>query len=110
MVHGNDPRTGGAMAHHEEGTNHPSPLTYAKVAVVLAVITAVEFTILYAHILGTAVLIGAFLGLSAVKFALVAMFYMHLRFDSRLYAGLFNGGLVIAISIVLALIALFAVH
>ena len=45
--------------------------------------------------------------LSTVKFAMVAMFYMHLRYDSRLFSSLFVGGLALAFSVVFALIGLF---
>ena len=44
--------------------------------------------------------------LSAVKFALVAMFYMHLKQDHRLFSGVFVFPLIIATVIILALIAL----
>ena len=90
-------------------TGHPTPATYAKVAVTLAVITIVEVLLLFVDGVGGALLVTALVLLAAWKFALVALFYMHLKFDSRLFAGLFSGGLAIAISIVLALLALFLV-
>jgi cytochrome c oxidase subunit 4 len=45
--------------------------------------------------------------LSATKFALVAMFYMHLRYDARLFSGLFVGGLALALTVFLAVLSLF---
>ena len=45
-----------------------------------------------------------------VKFALVAMFYMHLKQDSRLFSGVFVFPLIIATVIILALIVLEAYH
>ena len=42
--------------------------------------------------------------LSAVKFALVAMFYMHLKQDSKLFSGVFVFPLMIAAVIIVALI------
>ena len=45
--------------------------------------------------------------LSAVKFALVAMFYMHLKQDSKLFSGLFVFPIILAIGMVLALLGLF---
>jgi cytochrome c oxidase subunit 4 len=45
--------------------------------------------------------------LSAAKFSLVVMFFMHLRSDHRAFTGLFVGPLMIAIAITLALLALF---
>ena len=47
--------------------------------------------------------------LSAVKFGMVVAFYMHLKFDNRLFTGLFVGCLAIAASVVLAIMTLFGV-
>jgi heme/copper-type cytochrome/quinol oxidase subunit 4 len=47
--------------------------------------------------------------LSAAKFALVAMFYMHLKQDAKLFSGLFVFPLIIAVALVAALIMLFSV-
>ncbi len=48
--------------------------------------------------------------LSAAKFALVAMFYMHLKQDSKLFTGVFVFPLIIAAVIIVALIVLMAYH
>ena len=48
--------------------------------------------------------------LSAVKFALVAMYYMHLKNDSKLFSGVFVFPLIIATIVILALVALQAYH
>ena len=85
---------------------HPTPATYLKVALILSVITFLEFVVFYAEWLGKGI-IPILIILSGVKFALVAMFYMHLRYDARLFSGLFVGGLAVAGVIVLALMALF---
>ena len=87
-------------------TGHPTPLTYFKVAITLSVITAIEVGIFYIEDLGKGI-IPILAVLSAVKFTLVAMFYMHLRYDSRLFSGLFAGGLVLAFSVSFAILALF---
>jgi hypothetical protein len=49
------------------------------------------------------------LTLSALKFALVAMFYMHLTFDHRLFSWVFVVPMCFAAAIILALLALFSV-
>ena len=87
-------------------TGHPTPLTYFKVAVILAVITATEVGVFYIEDLGHGI-IPVLAILSAVKFSLVAMFYMHLRYDARLFSGLFLGGLALAFTVGLALLGLF---
>ncbi len=85
---------------------HPTPLTYVKVASLLAAITAVEVGLFYVEALKD-VIKPIFLILSAGKFAIVAMFYMHLKFDSRLFSGLFLGGVLLALALGVALMALF---
>ena len=45
--------------------------------------------------------------LSACKLGIVMAYFMHLRYDHRLYASLFIGGPVIAAGTLLALLALF---
>ena len=71
---------------------HPTPGTYVKIAILLAIITAVEVWIFYIESMA-GVLVPVFIVLSAVKFVLVAMFYMHLKFDERLFSAFFVGGL-----------------
>src|SRR5947199_124598 len=98
------------IAAHEE--HHPSPLIYVRIFVVLFVLTAAEVSMVYLpewthnlelHPIVPPVLIA----LAAVKFGLVAAFYMHLRFDSWLFSAFFVGGLLIAISIAVALMTMF---
>ena len=85
---------------------HPTPVTYLKIAAILAVVTAVEVAMFYIEALSS-FLLPIFLVLSALKFILVAMFYMHLRFDSSLFSWFFVGGLVLAAAVLLALMGLF---
>ena len=87
-------------------TGHPTPLTYFKVAMALAIITAAEVGIFYIEDLGHGI-IPILAILSGIKFALVAMFYMHLRYDSRLFSGLFVGGFALAILVSFAVLGLF---
>ncbi|MFQ5457201.1 MAG: cytochrome C oxidase subunit IV family protein [Myxococcota bacterium] len=85
---------------------HPQPRTYLKVAVILTVITAVEVAIYYAPAL-RGVLVPALLLFSAVKFAIVVGYYMHLKFDADIYSRLFLGPLALAAIIVIVLMFLF---
>ena len=50
------------------------------------------------------------LALSLAKFALVAMFYMHLKQDHRLFSGVFVFPLIIAGVVIMALATLMAYH
>ncbi len=90
----------------EVHTGHPTPKTYLIVAMILSAITAVEVAVFYATWLGHGI-IPVLAILSTIKFAMVAMFYMHLRYDARLFSSLFVGGLALAFSVVFALIGLF---
>ncbi|MCH8813538.1 MAG: cytochrome C oxidase subunit IV family protein, partial [Chloroflexi bacterium] len=80
------------------GQGHPSALQYAQIGIVLAIITAVEVALYYLDLSRNA-LVGLLLALSALKFALVVLWFMHLRFDNRLFSTLFVGGIVLAIGI-----------
>ena len=86
---------------------HPTPFKYVAIAVLLGLITAVEFGAIYVDV-SKNFLIPFFGVLSAVKFAMVGMFYMHLKFDDRLFSALFVGGLLLAGAIILTLISLFS--
>jgi cytochrome c oxidase subunit 4 len=83
--------THGALAEHA----HPGPRQYVGVAAVLAIITAAEVAIYYVSIPHTA-LVATLLIMSAMKFFLVAMWFMHLRFDSKIFRRLFVAGIVLA--------------
>jgi caa(3)-type oxidase subunit IV len=71
---------------------HPSPKEYIRIGVVLAVLTALEVAASYAGVSGS-ILIPTLFVLAVVKFALVVMWFMHLRFDDRRYARFFVMGL-----------------
>ena len=93
---------------HVREVAHPTPRTYITIAVILGVITGVEVGIFYIEAIKGA-LVPIFVVLSTVKFALVAMFYMHLKFDERLFSWFFVGGLVLATCVIIALMALLGV-
>ena len=84
---------------------HASIGTYVKVAVILTVVTALEFSVIYIRAL-TPILVPLLLVLSAGKFTLVVLFFMHLRYDSRALSILFAGPLLLASSIAIALMTL----
>jgi cytochrome c oxidase subunit 4 len=84
---------------------HASTGTYLKVAVILSVITALEFAVIYIRRL-TPILIPLLLTLSAGKFALVVMFFMHLRYDTKPLTFLFVSSLVLAIGVAVAVATL----
>jgi cytochrome c oxidase subunit IV len=82
--------------------------TYIHVAIVLAIITALEVATLYIPGIPGPLLVISLLVMSAVKFFLVVGFFMHLKYDSPIMRALFVGPLIIAIAIILAVMALFS--
>jgi caa(3)-type oxidase subunit IV len=98
-----------ASAHSSTGEHaHPAPGLYAKIAVTLVILTALEVAVYYVESV-RAYLIPILIVLMIIKFALVAMYYMHLKQDAKLFVGLFVFPILIAVGIILALIALFGV-
>ena len=87
-------------------TAHPTPKTYFTVAMILSVITAIEVGVFYLTWLGHGI-IPILAILSIAKFAIVAMFYMHLRYEARLFTVFFVAGLTVATFVIFALLTLF---
>ncbi|HEU4370765.1 MAG TPA: cytochrome C oxidase subunit IV family protein, partial [Methylomirabilota bacterium] len=85
--------------------HHASVWTYVRVALVLTVITALEVGVISIRFL-TPIIVPLLLAMSAAKFALVVMYFMHLRYDPRPLAGLFVGPLLIAAGLAVALMTL----
>ncbi|GIW52455.1 MAG: hypothetical protein KatS3mg081_1810 [Gemmatimonadales bacterium] len=92
-------------ARHEH-QGHASTGTYLAVAAVLTIITLVEVGVFYVPAFQP-VLVPILLVLSAAKFSLVVMFYMHLKFDHRLFTLIFSLPLLLALGVAVALLFLF---
>ena len=88
-----------------EETAHATTLTYVQIAAVLFFVTLVEVSVFYVEAL-RGILAPLLLLLSATKFALVAMFYMHLRYDRRLLAGVFVVGLLFATAMIASVLVI----
>ena len=94
-----------APAHPE--VHFPNWQTYKWVALILTVLTVAEVWIYYTPIKQTRLFAPALLTLSAIKFTIVVMFYMHLKYDAKIFRGLFLGPLTIAIIVIISLLFLF---
>ena len=92
---------------HGAGHAHPGPRTYAKIAVILTLLTALEVWVFYLPSMKP-VLVPVLVVLSAAKFSLVVMFYMHLKFDHPAFSRVLLGGVFIAFGVFLWLLGLFA--
>ena len=95
------------MSEHGAGAGaHASTATYLRIAAILVMITLIEVGVFYVPTF-QAILVPLLLVLSAVKFWLVVMFYMHLKFDNRFFAFLFGGPLLLALAVIVSLLLIF---
>jgi cytochrome c oxidase subunit IV len=91
---------------------HPDNRFYLKIGAYLFVLTVLEVVAYVAEVnhwvgLGTAaILIGI---LSAAKFVLVVLFYMHLKFDSKVFSGIFVFPAVLGVLVIVSLYMLYHV-
>ena len=99
---------GGAHAAAHDAHAHPTWKQYKWVALILTAITVVEVWIYYIpSFVASKLFVPALLIMSAVKFAIVVLFYMHLKYDARLFRALFTGPLIIAVVTIISLMFLF---
>jgi cytochrome c oxidase subunit IV len=95
-------------AHDAAHEHHPTAGTYVKVGVILTLITVWEVWAYYIpSLVASKVFIPMLLILSAIKFAIVVMFYMHLKYDHKLFRALFTGPLMVAMVTLVGLLFLF---
>ncbi len=87
----------------QEPQSHQRP-NYVGVFWVLAALTAVEVVVTYLPVPRLPVLVP----LAILKAALVALFYMHLKYDRRVFSAIFLMGLLFALILIFALIVIFA--
>jgi cytochrome c oxidase subunit 4 len=91
---------------HTDEHAHPGAATYLRVFAILFVVTLIEVGVFYVPAFKP-VLAPVLLALSALKFALVVMFYMHLKQDSKFFTFVFGGPLLLAAAVMLGLLFLF---
>ncbi|HEX9217581.1 MAG TPA: cytochrome C oxidase subunit IV family protein [Gemmatimonadales bacterium] len=85
---------------------HATTATYLRIAAILVMLTLIEVGVFYVPTF-QALLVPILLVLSAIKFTLVVMFYMHLKFDNRFFAFLFGGPLLLGVAVVVSLLFIF---
>ena len=99
---------GAAHAAAHDAHAHPTWKQYKWVALILTLITVVEVWVYYIPAFtATKLFVPSLLIMSAVKFAIVVLFYMHLKYDARLFRALFTGPLIIAVVTLISLLFLF---
>ena len=88
---------------------HPNEKIYIKVALALAVVTAIEIVISYMG-LADWLTILSLLVLSAIKFVAVVGYFMHLKFDNPMLRKPFIGGLILALIVYAIVLFMFVLH
>jgi cytochrome c oxidase subunit 4 len=95
-----------APREHDELAHHPSPRKYVAIAVILAIVTAVEVAIYYIPAL-FGLIVPLLLAFAVIKFIFVALYFMHLKFDSKVFRRFFLIGIVLALAIFGVVLAIF---
>ncbi len=83
----------------------PTDRQYLVIALILAVITAGEVALTYIDV--GPIFIPTLLVLMAVKFLIVVSYFMHLKFDNRIFSFLFYSGLLLALGVYVLALATF---
>jgi cytochrome c oxidase subunit 4 len=84
--------------HDAKAHAHPTEMTYIKIAIILAIITVIEVAIYYIES-ASSILVPALVILSAIKFITVVGYFMHLKFDDRMLAGIFGSALAVSLAV-----------
>jgi cytochrome c oxidase subunit 4 len=95
-----------AAAEEPELAAHPGPRQYVMVAIWLAIATGIEVVWYYLDV-PHALFATLLLVLAFIKFSLVVLWFMHLRFDSPIFRRLFVTGILLAITVYLIVLVLF---
>ena len=98
-----DPREAGHARH-----THPSAKEYVRIGIILVVLTGIEVWISYSR-LPHGLMISLLFFFAFVKFALVVLWFMHLKFDDRRFSRFFVMGLAGALTLYLVVLMAFRV-
>jgi cytochrome c oxidase subunit IV len=117
MADRHDTRAAHAAAHahghpheHAGGPDAPPHVGWKKyvvVGIILAVVTAVEVAAVETHIIPPSIVIPMLLVLTAAKFFLVVLYYMHLKMDNAIFGRVFWAPMFLSVLVVVGLIILF---
>ena len=104
--------TAEAPREEHELEHHPSPRKYVVVAVILAIVTAIEVAIYYIDSIASrhSLLITSLLVFAVIKFMMVGAYFMHLKFDSPIFRRFFITGIVLALAVFAVVLVFFFTH
>ena len=94
--------TNAAETNQEHGM---SDAGYIRIAIILAAITALEVSTYYVDF--GVLFLPALLIMMVIKFVMVVSYFMHLKFDNKIFSFLFYAGLVLAVGVYAAFLATF---
>ena len=80
--------------------DHPGDGQYVKIALILAGITALEVGTYFVEELNNGI-IAALYVMMILKFVIVIGYFMHLKYDSKIFRWMFVGGLALAVAVYL---------
>lgn len=89
-------------ATHEHGMSNAG---YVKIALILAVITALEVSTYYIDF--GPFFMPSLMIMMVVKFVMVVSYFMHLKFDNKIFSWMFYAGLFLAIGVYVAALSTF---
>jgi cytochrome c oxidase subunit 4 len=78
---------------------------YVRIALILAAITALEVATFYVDF--GRLFLPALMIMMVVKFIMVVSYFMHLKFDNKLFTWIFYAGLILAIGVYSVALATF---
>jgi cytochrome c oxidase subunit 4 len=90
----------------EEEHDHPSDLMYVKIALILGALTLIE-VLTYTFGMEGAALMAVIFPIMILKFVIVAGYFMHLKFDSRMFTTMFVAGLAFAVVVYCVMLTAF---
>lgn len=91
---------------HTHDTEHAmSNAGYVRIALILGIITALEVSTYYIDF--GPLFLPALLIMMVIKFLMVASYFMHLKFDNKLFSMMFYAGLVLAVGVYTGALATF---
>ncbi|MEM7094974.1 MAG: cytochrome C oxidase subunit IV family protein [Actinomycetota bacterium] len=87
-------------SHDDHDAHHPSDWEYIKIAIILAILTAIEVGMFFLE--ESVAAVWLYLGLTVlmiIKFFMVVAYFMHLKYDTPWFRRIFVAGLVLAIGV-----------
>jgi len=90
---------------HDEKHEHMSDAGYIRIALILAAITALEVSTYYIDF--GPFFMPSLMIMMVAKFVMVVSYFMHLKFDNKVFSFLFYTGLALALFVYIVALATF---